>query len=578
MSIELSGQALDAYNHRGPFLALGGPGSGKTTLALLKASRLAPALKPGQRILFLSFSRAAVQQVLTSCGKHLTSAERKLVSVQTYHAFCLDLLRTHGRLLTGLAPQVLYPGDEQLHKAEFTGDWAAETARLAHEEGVFAFNEFADAAGRMIGGSNTIAKLVADKYPFIILDEFQDTADAQWILVQRLAHRSELIFLADPEQRIFDYDPHVDPLRLEQLKDTLHPAVFDLGGANHRSPNAGILSFANAVLRNEPAPAAHDVATVTYRPQVSRGDERTVHLEVIRMFAILRKMEVTRPVVAVLARSNGLVARISTWLACETHKLNGKALPPVAHDVVWDADLAASAAVVVGTILEWPKLDQVTAVARTLDAVADFGRMQNAVDDKKGNKTATDRSRRLSEAASSIREGGSTRIKVANHLLDCWAALPPQLGDPRRDWLTARDILQNQTDLAGVLTHARFTRLFGATDEIGGKLSQQWQDTTSYHNAPSIVRRALEARRLAGEAKEPHGCVVMNIHKSKGKEFDGVVIVEGQYAGTLLDPRFEQPPFLASRRLLRVGITRARHRVVIVRPNTPGTVPLTPKA
>ena len=89
---------IDADGH---VLVLGGPGAGKTTLALLKAKPLLARLKPGQRILFLSFSRAAVQQILAHCREVLTRDERKLIDVRTYHAFCWDLLNSHGRALKG---------------------------------------------------------------------------------------------------------------------------------------------------------------------------------------------------------------------------------------------------------------------------------------------------------------------------------------------------------------------------------------------------------------------------------------------------------------------------------------------
>ena len=58
---------------------------------------------------------------------------------------------------------------------------------------------------------------------------------------------------------------------------------------------------------------------------------------------------------------------------------------------------------------------------------------------------------------------------------------------------------------------------------------------------------------------------MMNIHKSKGKEFDGVILVEGAFKSFFFD-RNEEAPFPQSRRLLRVAITRARTRVAIVRP------------
>jgi DNA helicase-2/ATP-dependent DNA helicase PcrA len=58
----------------------------------------------------------------------------------------------------------------------------------------------------------------------------------------------------------------------------------------------------------------------------------------------------------------------------------------------------------------------------------------------------------------------------------------------------------------------------------------------------------------------------MNMHKAKGKEFDGVVLIEGAFKSSFFDERNEQPPFQRSRRLLRVGLTRARSIVTIVRP------------
>ena len=56
---------------------------------------------------------------------------------------------------------------------------------------------------------------------------------------------------------------------------------------------------------------------------------------------------------AVLSRSNSLIADLSVILS-ETHTYNKQTLPVIEHDVVWDAELSAAAAVVVASILEWP--------------------------------------------------------------------------------------------------------------------------------------------------------------------------------------------------------------------------------
>ncbi|WP_311966776.1 ATP-binding domain-containing protein [Bradyrhizobium australiense] len=81
------------------------------------------------------------------------------------------------------------------------------------------------------------------------------------------------------------------------------------------------------------------------------------------------------------------------------------------------------------------------------------------------------------------------------------------------------------------------------------------------------MKRILEQERLiAAERDSQGGCILMNIHKAKGKEFDGVVLVEGAFKSGFFDERNEQPPFERSRRLLRVGLTRARVLVTIVRP------------
>lgn len=566
MEVQLSETAQGALDHDCPVLVLGGPGSGKTTLSLLKAQAMLPSLQPGQEILFLSFSRAAVRQVEIRCRDILRSKERRQIAVRTYHAFAMDILRAHGRLLTGRSPRIVYPGEENLAKAAFDGDWDAEAQRLARDEGRYVFGQFAAAAAQLVAGSASIASLLSNKYPVIILDEFQDTDDEQWALVKALSARSKTVFMADPDQRIFDYDARVDPERLNHLRTHLGPAEFDLSGENHRSPDAGILQYANAVLTNRPLPDTKDVITRSYWP---RAFDSTVHAGVVWMLGSLRKAGIAHPSVVVLARTNSLVGKLSTILGQE-HSFNGQIIRPVEHDVLWDADLTAAAALVVASILEWQSYPKETALGQTFDRIADYFDAKNAAS---ASSTARQTSERYRTAAERARRGEAQRLTSAKVLAASYDSGLVLRGDPAWDWIHVRDLLGAGNDLSDLLANAKFVRLFRATDEIGSRLAAAWDLRGTYGRAIDLVRRALEAGRLQSDQRDPRGCVLMTIHKAKGKEFDGVLLVEGQYQGSFFRDIDTEAQRAAARRLLRVGITRARHQVAIVRPQQ-GAIPL----
>jgi DNA helicase-2/ATP-dependent DNA helicase PcrA len=565
MSFTLSDTARDALDADGPMLVLGGPGSGKTTLSLLKAQRLIPLLAPGQEVLFLSFSRAAVHQVIVRCKDVLSRDERRLIAVKTYHAFCMEVLRAHGRLLTGTTPRILFPREERLRQSVHDGDWTAEQERLATEEGVYAFDQFARSSADLLKRSDCVRALLAERYPIVILDEFQDTNDAQWALVQELARGSQVVVLADPDQRIFEYDSSVDPRRLDQLREASRPAEFDLGAENHRSPGSGILTFADAVLKNRPLPNVDEVSAYRFWPN---SMDATVHAAVVWLLSTLGSAGIDRPSVAILCRTNSLVLRLSEALARE-HTYNNRTYEPVEHTVTWDADLSAAAAAVVASILEWPQLSVDAAAASTLGVIADFYDIKNAV---RASTSARDTATTFRTAAARAAGGEAPRSKAGKAIVAASEAGVVLTGSPVQDWKRAQAMLEGADQLIEVQRQSRFVRLFRASGEIGPQLAEQWSMTGAYGQARDIVRRAIDRATLQSVRSDPRGVVLMTMHKSKGKEFDGVVLVEGPHVSPFLNSSREDAPYLESRRLLRVGITRARSRVMILRPN--GAIPL----
>jgi DNA helicase-2/ATP-dependent DNA helicase PcrA len=58
----------------------------------------------------------------------------------------------------------------------------------------------------------------------------------------------------------------------------------------------------------------------------------------------------------------------------------------------------------------------------------------------------------------------------------------------------------------------------------------------------------------------------MTIHKSKGKEFDQVIIYEGSHQGRIVPSNATEKRISQARLMLRVGVTRAKDKVTIFTP------------
>ncbi|MGI3202546.1 UvrD-helicase domain-containing protein [Streptomyces sp. GLT-R25] len=571
MELDDTRQAILAST--GHALIEGGPGCGKTTIALLKALKAQELLQDEQRVLFLSFSRAAVRQINDRMSELYNRSARARLEVRTFHAFFLELVRSHGRLLTGRPSSFITPDRERELRADFGGDkdaWPAECRRMATEEGRYVFDRLADTAANLLEGSTAVRSLYCGIYPLIIVDEFQDTNIAQWRAVKSLGQASTVICLADPDQRIFGHLPGVDEERIAHAIAHLEPVRFDLSKDNHRSPEGGLLGYANAVLRNTPSPVPDSVKALTYAQQWGAIPvEIRTHEAVIALRNHLRAELKRDPTLAVLATTNSLVGRISEKISVENVTARG-VLPPVDHDLHWDPELSAAAGFVVASMLEWPALPRLEALTKTLRAVADFYRTKFT----RGTTGARSKIQTIERAITALTEGKPLRAKTAQCLLAAYDAGLKLVGRPVADWQDTRTRLQGSAELEELFKQVRMLRMLNATDRLALTLTQAWDGAAAYTDAAAAVRRALANDQLAVPEQNTAAVSLMSMHRSKGKEFDGVVIVEGAYHSRLLDPEWDAERIRGNRRLLRVAITRARHMVVFVRPED--GLPLTP--
>jgi DNA helicase-2/ATP-dependent DNA helicase PcrA len=252
-----------------------------------------------------------------------------------------------------------------------------------------------------------------------------------------------------------------------------------------------------------------------------------VHYAIIRLRDHLEQKLGRTSTIAVLAATNSLVARISDTISTDhQHPLNASVLlPTVDHELNWDPELSAAAGYVVASIMEWPALRRGNALAGTLQAVADYYRIKLAG----GTQGARATIATVENSIAALQNGTAVRSKAAKILAAAFDTSIELTGDPVTDWQVARACLRDATDLEEIFKKARLLRLFKATDALAWALMDAWNGRDAYTDAVLAVRQVLNNEMLEAAQAEPVAVSLMNMHKSKGKEFDGVIIAESKY-------------------------------------------------
>lgn len=580
----------------GHLLVTGGPGSGKTTVSILKAAEIAGSgLGAGQEIMFLSFARATVSRVIESIEHEheIEPAQKLLIDVETYHSFFWRIIKSHGYLL-GLPRKlsILPPAGEAVALSGVRSRFGpskklsveeeaakkdaenSERARLAHEEGLVCFDLFAGLVSEIILGSDRICRLVAAKYPVIILDEFQDTNALQWRVVQALGKHCRLIALADPDQRIYDW-LGADPKRLDHFREAFSPTEEDLRSDNHRSNGTEIATFGNDLLSGNFSQRAYNgITCVTFEPYPDQAMTALLD-ETNSACRRLDEIGVDRWTLAILVPTKKL-----TRLVSDAFRRPPNGSDELSHTAIVDMESAILAAEVISFLLQ---------PAETERHFEEFiGLVCNFFQGKGGNeptRKALDEASRIRRAYDDwlTRQGEGKPLRKSSILKGMLAVYERtrnlQLsGSPDKDWVNVRRELESGTclRLIDVWKEARNIRLLDRGTQLRQALAQDWRDSGAYLNALSITRQAFVQEHFSTGSKPEHGVVVMNMDKSKGKQFNEVIIFEGWpiykdkeivYNGDRIVP-FNSPENINEqvRQKMRVSVTRAKLRTTIMTP------------
>lgn len=250
------GAQVDVLTHEeGALLVAGGPGSGKTLVAIHSSAQKAASLTDYQRVLFLSLTRVGIHQVAQRAFESLLPAVRRRVHATTFHGLYYSLVRSLGTHI-GLPASDVRPCPQ-------------EEADLFQRSGLrCSYEDLECGALELLRRSDYLRRAIRDKYPYVVVDEFQDTTRQQWEFLQVLTDWNRVLLLGDPDQAIYSSG---DFSSFQAAIDEGIPRL-DLGARSMRDETGLIPRLARAVLDNENIAEATARLRAAERLDVRRRD------------------------------------------------------------------------------------------------------------------------------------------------------------------------------------------------------------------------------------------------------------------------------------------------------------------
>ncbi|HZD71243.1 MAG TPA: UvrD-helicase domain-containing protein [Actinomycetes bacterium] len=184
---DLVGEQQEVLHAREATMVVGGgAGVGKTTTALWAARMelTRPDTPPGTRVLFLTFSRTAVAQILARSRAVLAGITDR-VEILTFHGLAFRLACGFGR----------YAGHPAI--PTLRGESERKLA-LADADGALTYDDLLPLALDLLAENSPVRDLWLSRWSLVVCDEFQDTDSDQWRLLELLGDRARLLLLADP--------------------------------------------------------------------------------------------------------------------------------------------------------------------------------------------------------------------------------------------------------------------------------------------------------------------------------------------------------------------------------------------
>ena len=282
-------QACIAHRE-GPALVLAGPGSGKTTVITGRALRIAEELSSPERLLCVTFTRAAADEMrkryIASCGEEAAKAGVPVFS--TVHAFCNrivgmyekrtgtgytrmegedspknEILSSIYRRLNGTFPDEMMlqrltgylqreregrsSGSAQIRRFD---EISKEYERIKAQEHLMDFEDMVRFACRLMRTDKRIAGEVKRMFDYIQVDEAQDLSRGQYDFIRLIAGNRNIFIVADDDQSIYGFRGADPGCLFDFVREYPDCRRYELT-ANYRSVPMIVSSAASLVEHNQ---------------------------------------------------------------------------------------------------------------------------------------------------------------------------------------------------------------------------------------------------------------------------------------------------------------------------------------
>ena len=355
-------------------LVLAGPGSGKTHVLTTRVARLIEESSESRfKVLGLTFTTKAADE-MSSRASEMLGPQAYRARLTTFHSFAVEILRQHGshiglrpdfevlshdedrylildeaiedsgasgripvaakgRSIVALIDRLLRDGHTggtaPLPPAAESRDWILPVynayLRLLVEGNHLDFGGLLVHCIRLLRERPRLARHYRTVYPFVCVDEYQDTNKAQDFLMRAIYpdKSANLFVVADDDQIIYEWNG-ASPERLRDLRDHYCMNVIQLP-ESYRCP-ASVVVLANALIGHNRLRTRERAPLVSASPSKESDNVRVRRFEDYRS----EMSWVAHDIKARSLRADGcaILARSAKLLACAADALSDAGLSP----------------------------------------------------------------------------------------------------------------------------------------------------------------------------------------------------------------------------------------------------------